>query len=476
MALNKVIHWFRQDLRLMDNPAFAYAAQQGEVLPVYILDTQHNTKHALGAASRCWLHHALHALNLSLDQKLLMQAGKPEEILLALIKQHNITAVFWNRCYEPWQIDRDEHIKKTLKAMGITVRSFNSFLLWEPWEVLSGKGTAYKVFTPFYQKGCLKTAEPRRPNVSRPEFSLVQSTETARKIDSLGLLPQIRWDIALTKHWNISEHAAQDNLTRFLSQSLACYRTQRDYPCAHHVSRLSPYLHFGQISPHQMWYSVEAYPADENSECFRRELAWREFSYHLLYYFPTLQHQNFQQKFDNFPWHDEPDILSRWQQGKTGIPIVDAGMRELWETGYMHNRVRMIVGSFLVKNLLIDWRHGERWFWDCLVDADLANNSASWQWVAGCGADAAPYFRVFNPVTQGQKFDPDGSYIRRFVPELKHVPNAYLFSPWEAPESVLNTSKIVLGKTYPHPIVDIKHTRQRALDIFAKLSESNTAN
>lgn len=471
MTQKKVIHWFRQDLRLLDNPAFSYAAQQGKIIPVYILDNYHGVEYTPGAASRLWLYHALHALNHTLEGKLLTYTGNPENILLNLIKQHNIKAVYWNRCYEPWQITRDKHIKTMLNAQGIEVRSFNSFLLWEPWDILNDKGLPYRVFTPFYQKSLLNAPEPRKPVLSIPKFMLVQDSLEKTDIDAHSLLPILRWDLPLIEHWQVSEQGAQARFAHFLADNLANYQKQRDFPAAQQVSRLSPYLHFGQISPNQLWHSALASRSDVNSEHFCRELAWREFSYHLLYYFPNLRYQNFQQKFDNFPWDSNPDKLRRWQRGQTGFPLIDAGMRELWKTGYMHNRVRMVVGSFLVKNLLLDWRYGERWFWDCLLDADLANNSVSWQWVAGCGADAVPYFRVFNPITQSEKFDPDGLYIRRFVPELEKLPTRYLFSPWNAPDSVLKASGVMLGKTYPYPIVDIKQTRQQALDIFAKLKK-----
>lgn len=466
-----VIHWFRQDLRLSDNPALCKAVASGDVLPVYILDDENAGKHAMGGASRWWLHHSLASLNRSLGGKLNIYRGNPETILQDIVKRHRVKAVYWNRCYEPWRIQRDSHIKETLKQQGIDVESFNGSLLWEPWEIKKDDGTPYRVFTPFYRKGCMNAAPPREP-LPKPATLNVLADERAHGLESLHLLPRIRWDKQLEPHWNVSEAAAKERLYTFLSEGLSGYKQGRNFPAKPHVSRLSPYLHFGEISPNQVWHAARMRGDDANIDHFCSELGWREFSHHLLYQFPELPHKNLQTKFDQFPWDDDSDALKRWQRGQTGYPIVDAGMRELWQTGYMHNRVRMIVGSFLVKNLLLDWRHGERWFWDCLVDADLANNSASWQWVAGCGADAAPYFRVFNPIGQGEKFDASGEYTRRFVPELAQLPDRYLFKPWEAPEAVLNEAGIILGKTYPEPIVDASGSRALALQAFSSLKDS----
>jgi deoxyribodipyrimidine photo-lyase len=290
-------------------------------------------------------------------------------------------------------------------------------------------------------------------------------------IDALGLLPDHEWGAKMTSHWQIGEAAAMTRLGDFVDGGLKGYKDGRNFPARPNTSRLSAHLHWGEISPNMAWYAAvekrDQAGFDNDIDVFLSELGWREFSHSLLYHFPQLPRQNLQSKFDSFPWRSDDNALRAWQQGKTGYPIVDAGMRELWETGYMHNRVRMIVGSFLVKNLLLHWHHGEAWFWDCLVDADLANNSAGWQWIAGCGADAAPYFRVFNPITQGTKFDADGSYTRRFVPELAGLPNKYLFNPWDAPALELQAAGITLGKHYPHPIVDVKQSREAALAAFA---------
>jgi deoxyribodipyrimidine photo-lyase len=464
-----VIHWFRQDLRLGDNPALTHAAAIGHVLPIYILDDDNAGEYAMGGASRWWLHHSLTALNRALGGTLQCYRGRAEEILPALATRHQAQAVYWNRCYEPWRMARDAALKERLKHEGIAVESFNSALLWEPWEIRKEDGTPYRVFTPFYRKGCLSAPPPRMPLPAPAPLHLVRH-EAAAAPDTLELLPHIRWDTKLEPHWNIGEAAAEARLQAFFRDGLAQYKEGRNFPAKPYVSRLSPYLHFGEISPHRVWHAARARGDDKHIDHFLSELGWREFSYHLLYQFPALPKENLQAKFNAFPWREDAAALARWQRGQTGYPIVDAGMRELWQTGYMHNRVRMIVGSFLVKNLRIDWRLGERWFWDCLVDADLASNSASWQWVAGCGADAAPYFRIFNPVSQGEKFDADGSYTRRFVPELASLPDRYLFSPWEAPEAVLKDAGIVRGSTYPAPMVDLATSRAEALAAFAALT------
>jgi deoxyribodipyrimidine photo-lyase len=472
--MQKAIYWFRSDLRLQDNPALFNAAIYGEILPVYILDDINSGEYFMGAASRWWLHHSLVSLNNSLQGNLLTYRGDPITILLEIAKTNSISAIYWNRCYEPWQIKRDIQIKQILEERNIIVNTYNSNLLWEPWEVLKQDKTPYKVFTPYYRKGCLNGKSPRTPLLNQSKLSFL-SISNNTNINDLRLLPSIKWGDKLEQSWTIGEAAAIARFERFLSTGLKGYKEDRNFPSKLNVSGLSPHLHFGEISPNYIWdriRSIEGLAYDQDIDHFCSELGWREFSYYLLYHFPNLPKQNLNSKFDNFPWSQDLDLLKCWQTGRTGVPIVDAGMRELWQTGYMHNRVRMIVGSFLVKNLLLHWHHGERWFWDCLVDADLANNSASWQWVAGCGADAAPYFRIFNPVTQGQKFDPNGTYTRKFVPELKNMPDKYLFNPWEAPEYILQSASVSLGKNYPKPIVDLSQSRNKALEAFHSLQHS----
>ncbi|MBX9890194.1 MAG: DNA photolyase family protein [Amoebophilaceae bacterium] len=471
--MQKVIHWFRQDLRLDDNPALFDAACHGKVLPVYILDDTHAGVYFMGAASRWWLHHALLALDGSLQGHLRVYRGNPADILLAMAKDNGVHRVYWNRCYEPWQIKRDKAIKKLLEAHHIEVKSYNGFLLWEPLEVLKQDGTPYKVFTPYYRNGCLT---PPRAAISKPLPCVWDDANHSTAINDLKLLSTITFQDSFKNHWQVGAAAAHQRLDAFVSEGLKGYKEGRNFPYKSQVSKLSPYLHFGQLSPHYVWYRLQCSKGlgyDEDVDHFCSELGWREFAYYLLYYFPNLPKQNLNPKFDTFPWSQAYTSLTCWQSGQTGIPIVDAGMRQLLQTGYIHNRVRMIVASFLVKNLRLHWHHGERWFWDHLVDADLANNSASWQWVAGCGADAAPYFRIFNPVTQGQKFDPMGTYTREFVPELRNIPDEYLFNPWEAPENMLHRAGITLGKDYPRPIVDLKQSRHEALEAFAVLKRTS---
>ena len=467
------IHWFRQDLRLADNPALTKAAQHKSVLPIYILDDENAKAYAMGRASRWWLHHSLSALDRALGGNLSRYQGNPLDILKDIIARFDVGALYWNRCYEPWRTPRDTIIKNHLNHKGIMVESTNGSLLWEPWDIQKEDGTPYKVFTPFYRKGCLQAAPPRKPLPKPKDVHYLHDDQEAQPIDLLGLLPEINWDQNLEKHWQIGEKSALKRLQGFLKEALPHYKEGRNLPAKPYVSRLSPHLHFGEISPNQLWHAIRSLNDDKHSDHFCSELGWREFSYHLLYHNPELPQKNLRPQFDAFPWVDNNERLRAWQKGQTGVPMVDAGMRELWQTGYMHNRVRMIVGSFLVKNLRLHWHHGERWFWDTLLDADLANNSASWQWVAGCGADAAPYFRIFNPTTQGQKFDPDGNYVRKFIPELKNLPNKYLFSPWEAPEPILQSAGIKLGETYPNPIIDLKQSRQQALEAFQSLKQKS---
>jgi deoxyribodipyrimidine photo-lyase len=440
------------------------------VIPVYIFEDSADQQWAPGGASRWWLHQALLSLDKSLQGKLNIYQGDPLEVLERLVAEHNASGVFWNRCYEPQSIERDGLIKSSLKEAGLQVQSFNGSLLWEPWQVLKKDQTPYKVFTPYYRRGCLGKPAPRRP-LPPPTNMQLHKLENNLTVEDLSLLPAIGWDKKMQEHWNISEEGAKDRLDEFVFNGIQDYREGRNFPNKQNVSRLSPYLHFGQISVNTAWYAANDAAAlidnESNLDTFLSELGWREFSYYLLYHFPELPTKNLQPRFDVFPWAQNIDAdLQAWKKGKTGYPLVDAGMRELWETGYMHNRVRMVVGSFMVKNLLIHWHHGEQWFWDCLVDADLASNSASWQWVAGCGADAAPFFRIFNPITQSEKFDKQGDYIRRFVPELTNMPAKYIHAPWLAPADILAVAGVEIGADYPAPIVDIKESREIALAAF----------
>lgn len=459
MPLN--IHWFRKDLRLTDNPALTASAASGEIVPLYILDPDQLT--LMGVASQVWLHASLTRLQKTLDGRLMILAGKPQDVLPKLVRDLGATQVSWTRRYDPYGIDVDQQLKTQLQEKGTEVVSLNGSLLWEPWDVQKPDGTPYRVFTPFYKRGCAAAPLPRLP-LPAPQLQIA-AFDTRQNASLSPLLPQINWHQEVLSGWQPGEAGAAKALQRVVDRALTGYKEGRDFPALQATSRLSPHLHFGEISPNQIWQASSNLPATPDTAHFKSELAWREFSYHLLYRHPTLETDNLNSKFDPFPWREAPQDLLRWQRGQTGIPIVDAGMRELWQTGYMHNRVRMIVASFLTKNLKLHWRHGLAWFHDTLFDADPANNAASWQWVAGSGADAAPYFRIFNPVTQARKFDPDGVYIKTYVPELAHLPPKHIHAPWEAPADLLSSQT---GQ-YPSPLVDLKDSREAALSAYSQL-------
>ncbi len=468
--------WFRQDLRLADNPALRAACAQGKVLPLYIVDDTHAGDWQPGEASNWWLHQSLAALDEALHNKLWLVKGDPLEVIPRLMTEHRAAAVCWNRCYEPWQVKRDKELKQQLQEAGLEATSHGGSLLWEPWNTLKADGTPYRVFTPFYRNAVQQLPPPPAPQGRPDSLNLVDCTQGPDKLAQLQLLPAVTWYQGLTEHWQPGESGAKDKLERFLKSGLQRYKQGRDFPSEESVSRLSPHLHFGEISPRQLWYAADRagieQGCEEHSAHFQRELGWREFSVSLLYHFPQLTHSNMNAQFDAFPWQRDNTLLQRWQRGETGYPLVDAGMRELWQTGYMHNRVRMVVGSFLVKNLRHHWLDGARWFWDCLLDADLANNTCSWQWVAGCGADAAPYFRIFNPVTQSAKFDPQAEYIRRYVPELAALPDRYIHDPASAPVQELEAAGIKPGRHYPAPLVDLRASREEALAAYRALREA----
>ncbi|QQZ30278.1 deoxyribodipyrimidine photo-lyase [Thiothrix subterranea] len=461
------IVWLRQDLRLADNPALYQACRTCEqVIPVFIDDPLPSSISQLGAASRVWLHHSLQALDThlqTLGNRLILRQGAALPVLQQLIANTGATHVYWNRVYDPASLARDKHIKETLKQT-CEVHSFNASLLNEPWEVLKADGTPYKVFTPFW-KAMLKHGIQHLPLPTPERMVAPANLPDSLPLDALGLLPTIRWDTAMMTHWEVGEAAAMQKLLAFLPQG-ADYKEARNLPAQTGTARLSPHLHFGEISPRQAVYHTEHYlqthpEADSGLRHFVQEIGWREFSYHLLYHFPHTQERALDARFDVFPWADDyAAVLNRWQQGQTGFPIIDAGMRELWQTGWMHNRVRMIVASLLTKNLLVPWQVGEQWFRDTLVDADLASNVFGWQWTAGCGADAAPYFRIFNPILQSQKFDPEGEYIRRWVPELHARDNKQVHLPRELGDGL---------RDYPLPVVDLKISRERALTLFKRI-------
>lgn len=470
-----VIVWFRQDLRLFDNPALITAAAMGRpVLPLFILDDANAGAWKWGAASRVWLHHSLIALNKSLQNKMVFRTGDARVILPALMAEVGATTLYWNRCYDPASIARDKQIKTDMTANGFVAESFNANLMYEPWTITKDDGTPYRVFTPFWRKGCANKGAPPPAQNAPDHIDLFDHTAKGQ-IDDLALLPtRPRWDTPMMKHWTPGEAGAQERFTTFLNSGLQGYKEDRNRPDLTKVSRLSPHLHWGEISPRQIYHTVMAKMAanpalEKDADHFLSELGWREFSHHLLFHTPTLPEQPLQEKFTAFPWVSDDKALLAWQRGMTGYPIIDAGMRELWQTGYMHNRVRMIVGSFLVKNMLTHWRHGEDWFWDTLFDADLPNNAASWQWIAGCGADAAPYFRIFNPVLQGEKFDPNGVYVRTYVPEIAGLPDSHIHQPWAAPPLMLASAGVKLGQTYPNPLMDHGMARDRALAALASI-------
>lgn len=478
-----ILVWFRDDLRLDDNPALQAAHEaDAPLICLYCFDRSLNRK--LGAASRWWLHHSLARLNQDLSDRgssLHIIEGNAGIAIPAMAQEVGAQSVFWNRRYSAGAIEQDSHLKSELSDNGLDVRSFNAHLLYEPWTLKTGSGGPYRVFTPF-SRAARASGLPVKPVPAPEKLSSFKAEVSSIELDELRLLPtNPDWSEGLQQRWTPGTEGARKRLDRFLNESLNGYPDDRNIPGMDATTGLSPHLRFGEISPREVWHAAEAAQANRDSIFkFHQELLWREFSYHLLYHYPDLHEANHQPKFDAFPWLDvskgtSKDHLRAWQKGLTGYPIVDAGMRELWTTGWMHNRVRMVVGSFLVKHLLIDWRHGEDWFWDTLVDADPASNAASWQWIAGSGADAAPYFRVFNPVLQGEKFDGDGAYTRRWVPELAAMPKKFLHKPWDAPAHVLRDAKVSLGETYPRPIVDHKQARERALAAFKSLSDAASA-
>lgn len=457
--------WFRQDLRLRDNPALAAAVARGRVVPVFILDDTDTTWRP-GAASLWWLHHSLEALRKDLGGALSLYRGDPKTILPKLVSDAKASAVLWNRCYEPHAIKRDTTIKERLKKDGVVVESFNAALLNEPWDIQTGGGGPYKVFTPYWRAA---QARGFAAPMAKPKTIDAHRLASSEKLEDWNLLPtKPNWAKGFSEQWTPGEQGALDRFEQFIAESLASYGELRDRPDKPATSRLSPHLHFGEISPRQIHARLAAHQDDESKNAgiakFMSEIGWREFAYHLLYHFPTLPDANWRTAFNAYPWRTSARDLKAWQRGMTGYPLVDAGMRELWATGFMHNRVRMIAASFLIKHLRLDWRLGEQWFWDTLVDADLANNAAGWQWVAGSGADASPYFRIFNPMAQGEKFDPNGDYVRRWCPELAKLPHKFIHAPFKADDETLKNAGVVLGKTYPKPIVDHDGARKAALD------------
>lgn len=474
--------WFRDDLRLSDNPALLAACERGPLLCLYVFDDAPERR-ALGGAARWWLSRSLKALSQAIAAKggeLLILRGDPAKLVPGVVRETGAGFAAWNRRYEAAAIALDKTLKAELAAADVTVASFNAGLLNEPWQVASKAGGPLRLFTPYW-RAARAIGDPPAPEPAPSRLTRAPLPATLRKlllrVEELGLEPtRPDWAGGLRLTWTPGEEAARERLNTFLDDELQGYHDKRDRPQRAATSRLSPHLRFGEIGPRQIWHATKARldsgetPGDTtDAEKFLSELGWREFCHHLLFHNPQLTTQNFNRRFDAFPWAKDDDALQAWRKGLTGYPIVDAGMRELWTTGWMHNRARMITASFLTKHLLTDWRAGEAWFQDTLVDADPANNPASWQWVAGCGADAAPYFRIFNPVTQGEKFDPEGAYVRCFVPELGELAARFIHRPWEAPEPVLRQAGIRLGKDYPRPIIELEFGRRRALAALGTL-------
>lgn len=476
-----IIVWLRSDLRLADNPALTAAANSGApVIPLFIREEDADDPWLLGGASRWWLNGSLERLGEALAElgsPLVLRSGRPAEVLDAVLAETGARTVLWNRRYAPAAIARDRAIKEALKARAIATHSHNAGLLFEPWAVQTKAGTPFKVFTPFWRH-LQGLPVPSRPLPSPERLTSPAAPVTSETLANWGLLPTAPdWAGGLRATWTPGEVAARERLADFLEGPVAAYATDRDRPDHDGTSRLSPHLAFGEIGPRAIWHAArhaaDAHPERaEGATSLLRELAWREFNHHLLHAVPDLPAVPLDRRFAAFPWRDDAAGLAAWRRGRTGYPIVDAGMRQLWETGWMHNRVRMIVGSFLIKDLLLPWQEGQAWFWDTLVDADLANNAGNWQWVAGCGADAAPFFRVFNPTLQGEKFDPDGAYVRRFVPELARLPARWIHKPWQAPDVVLREAGLRLGRDYPRPIVDHGAARDRALAAYEEVKRS----
>jgi deoxyribodipyrimidine photo-lyase len=478
---NPALVWLSLDLRLADNPALERAiARQRAVLPVFIWAPEEESPWPPGAASRWWLHQSLQELQATLGKrgsKLIVRRGPTAEELLKLAVESGAKSVFWNRRYEPAVIARDRELERRLRERGVTAESCPGNLLFEPGTILNANGKPFQVFSAFW-RACLAMPSPAEPKHGPKRLPAPVKWPSSLAISDLCLEPEVDWAGGMRQIWRPGEAGALKQIKAFLDGAIETYSSDRDRPDHFGTSRLSPHLHFGEISTRQIWHEVRragrnrAVADRATAESYLRQIVWREFSYHLLFHFPHTPQEPLRPEFRAFPWRVEARGLKAWTRGKTGYPLVDAGMRELWRTGWMHNRVRMLVASFLVKHLMISWQEGAAWFWDTLVDADLANNTMGWQWSAGCGADAAPYFRIFNPVIQGEKFDPDGDYVRRWVPELAEVPSKWIHKPWKAPASLLSEAGVELGKDYPMPVIDHEAARKRALSALASMRGS----
>jgi len=475
MAKRPIILWYTRDLRLNDHPALQAAARAGPVVPVFILSDNAASGWPLGGASRWWLAQSLRALAEDLaakGSKLILRRGDPAAVLPALADEVGAEAVYWSRAYEPNLVRAQEGVRAALEAAGVAVKRFGGRILYEPENVATKDGAPYKVFTPFY-KAILARGSPSGLLSAPAHIAAPDNWPQSDKMETWGLEPtKPDWAGGLRATWTPGEQGARKRLSWFLDEAAAAYDEMRDRPDIDGTSRMSPHLTWGEISPRQIWHAAEPRAvsgAAKGVESFLSEVVWREFSYHMLFHWPDLPDTSWREAFRDFPWDEDQQALRAWQRGQTGYPIVDAAMRQLYEIGWMHNRCRMIAASFLIKDLLIPWQRGEEWFWDTLVDADLASNAAGWQWAAGSGADAAPYFRIFNPVKQGERFDPQGDYVRQYVPELAKMPAKHIHAPWTAPESVLRDADVRLGESYPRPMVDHGEARKRALAAFQRI-------
>jgi len=476
----RTIVWFRKDLRTLDNPCLHYALGAGlEVIPVFIWDKDDGGQWSPGSASRWWLHNALESLQSSFDKlggKMIFRTGKTEEIIPKLVSETCAKSVCFSRVYDPAGLATQNLVENILKKQGVSTHSFNSSLLNEPWEIKNGTGRPFKVFTPYWKSS--RNAIHREPASYRPhELPFPTEPIQSQRLEELDILPNHPWTEKLSAYWNVSEGAAHNLIAQTANQVTRSYSSHRNIPSVAGTSRLSPYLAWGLVSPRQICQAVLQAQRKDNAkgvEDYLAEIGWREFSYHLLYHFPSIPDRPLRPKYANFPWRKNREALQKWKYGQTGYPLVDAGMRQLYETGWMHNRVRMVVASFLVKHLLISWTEGARWFWDTLIDADLASNTQGWQWAAGCGADAAPYFRIFNPILQGEKFDSTGDYSKHWIPSLAKVPPKWIFRPWEMPTELFAECDLRLGKNYPLPCIDHVTARNRALSALASFNDKNT--
>ncbi|MGV6820871.1 MAG: cryptochrome/photolyase family protein [Parvularcula sp.] len=470
--------WLRNDLRFDDNPAMDHAARQGGAVAfLFVLDEINAGPFGMGTASKWWLYNSLLKFSAELEQRggrLVLRRGNAIDIVPEIARFVGADLVTWNRRYDPWDTQTDRTIKSGLIEEGIKVRTFNAGLLNEPWDIKTGSGGQYRVYTPYWKK-VWDQEHIRSPLCPVQTVSGPAKLPCSDRLEEWSLLPTgYNWATGLEKEWTPGEAGARIRWRDWLGTKAYGYHTARDRPDLDETSRLSPHIHFGEISPIRLWHEMKSMmntdaETQSGGKKFLSELAWREFSTQLVFYNPSMIDSPLNRKFDNFSWERDPIHLTAWKKGQTGFPIVDAGMRQLWQEGWMHNRVRMIVSSFLIKDLLIDWRLGMKWFWDTLVDADCGNNTASWQWIAGCGADAAPFFRIFNPITQGKKFDPNGDYVRRYVPELSELPTQYIHTPWAAPNEICEAANVDIGKTYPRPIIDHVERRKLALERYAAI-------